>query len=581
MTHLWRLIRLLPSYRTRILGVFAISAMIGLIGIATPFIFRHIVDALAHAEAGGRRDDLAARMAAATGLFIALRVALVVLGTVQHQQSSRLWLDNVGSLRQRVFDGMSALSLHHYETARIGDIMDRFSNIVPITAWMREMVEGTLAAILQIAFSLAILLFVSPVAGAIMLIAIPANIVLSVRSMRATKPHRQRWQRLGGRMSAILNEMMSQITVVRAFGAEPVLRRRFGFAHSHWRDARNDEWRIDRNWTMLILMVNGVALSLVALAVVHAALSGRHSLGDILLVFTLSHALVGFVQPVSKAINAAGEAEIHAQSLTDLLDRALGAPEVEGTAVLDRISEIRFEDVTFFYPGEQKPVLQDVSFTVAAHTAVALVGPSGSGKSSLVKLLLRLYEPTSGRIFVNGRDIRDYDPMALRARIGVVLQDVALFNDTIGNNIAFAREDEPEGRIREAARIAQADSFITRLPEGYDTPVGERGIKLSGGERQRIAVARAVLRNPDIVVLDEATSALDVESERLVQKALDGLMEGRTSIAIAHRLSTVRDADMILVFKEGRIVERGTHDQLLGQDGLYRQLHAIQFELAA
>lgn len=582
MTNLWTLIRLLPSYRSRIFGVFLTSAAIGLIGMATPFIFRHIVDALASADqAGIDRARVTDHLVAAAGLFVLFRGGLVLLGTLQHRQSSLLWLDNVGSLRQRVFDDMSALSLDHYENARVGDIMDRFSTIVPITAWLREMVEGTLASILQIVFSLAILLIVSPLAGLVMLIAIPANIALSLRSMQSTKPHRQRWQRLGGRMSAILAEMMSQITIVRAFGAEPTLRQRFGSAHVNWREARNDEWRIDRNWTRLILMINGAALSLVAVIVVMAALGGGHSLGDILLVFTLSHALVGFVQPVSKAINGAGEAEVHAESLVELLDRAPRASETSGELILERIEEIRFENVTFAYPSDPAPVLCGVSFSVGAHMAVALVGPSGSGKSSLVKLLLRLYEPSEGRILVNGRDIRDYCVASLRARIGVVMQDVALFNDTIGNNVAFAREDAAEADIVKAARIAQADGFISRLPEGYDTPVGERGVKLSGGERQRIAVARAVLRNPDLVILDEATSALDVESERLVQKALDALMQGRTSIAIAHRLSTVRDADIILVLKDGRIVERGSHAQLLALGGLYNQLHAIQFADAA
>ena len=222
------------------------------------------------------------------------------------------------------------------------------------------------------------------------------------------------------------------------------------------------------------------------------------------------------------------------------------------------------------------PVLTDVSFVLATGGTLALVGPSGSGKSTLVKLILRLHEPTSGRILLNGRDIRSFTAQSVRDRIGMVLQDVALFTDTIAANIAFARDAADEEAVLAAARLAHADAFISGLPEGYDTPVGERGVRLSGGERQRVAVARAILRDPDLVVLDEATSALDSESERLVQSGLATLMKGRSAIVIAHRLSTIEQAGQILVMQGGRVVERGDHAALVATGGLYRRLHALQ-----
>jgi ABC-type multidrug transport system fused ATPase/permease subunit len=575
MTHLWRMVRLLPAYRTRTAAIVGTSAAIGFIGMATPFVFREVVNLLAH-RAGMAQEALVRGMGLALAAFVATRLLLVWLGALQHQQSAALWLDNVGSLRKRVFDDMSTLPLRYYETARVGDIMDRFGAIVPVTLWLRDLVEGALASAVQLVFSLAVLLLVSPEAGAVMLAAAPLNLWIAWKSLRATRPHRQAWQRLGGRMSALLSEMMSQITTVRAFGGEDQVRRRFGAAHASGGEARIREWRIDRRWATLLLAVNGLALSLVTAILVRGGLSGRYSLGDVMLVWSLAQGVVLVIGPISRSINAAGEAESSAERLSELLNLTPGAATEDGGAALDEIRSIAFENVSFAYPGVAAPVLQDVSFRLSPGRALALVGPSGSGKSSLVKLMLRLYEPTAGRILVNDRPIGDFSLASLRARIGIVLQDVALFNDTIARNIAFAREDARPDEIAAAARLAHADDFIRRLPEGYETDVGERGVKLSGGERQRISVARAILRDPDLVILDEATSALDSEAERLVQAGLDSLMARRTAIVIAHRLSTIRGADEICVLQAGRIVERGRHADLVVLNGLYAQLHALQ-----
>ncbi|WP_421730242.1 ABC transporter ATP-binding protein [Brevundimonas sp.] len=578
MTNIWRIVRMLPRYRGRVAAVLATSAIIGLIGSFTPFVFRYVVDALAHARAADiSMPELIERLTLAVAIFVGFRIALVVLGAIQHWQSSSLWLDNVGSLRRRIFNDMSTLSLRYYEGARVGDIMDRFGAIVPVTHWLRDLVDGTLAVTLQLMFSLTILLIVSPVAGLIMLLAVPFNIYASWRSVQATTVHRRRWQRLGGRMSGILSEMMSQIITVRAFGGEPAVRKRFSAAHEDWRETRIDEWRIDRRWATLLLASNGVALTAVTVIVLVEAVSGRSSLGDVLLVLMLSQTAITTVQPITRTINSAGDNETSAERLVELLELTPTVEESPDAIALDAIRGIAFEGVGFTYPGQETPVLQGVSFAVQPGQTLALVGPSGSGKSTLVKLLLRLYEPTTGRILINGRDIRDFTQQSLRDRIGMVLQDVALFNDTIGANIAFASDDAKPEAVMVAARLAHADAFIRRLPEGYETGVGERGIKLSGGERQRIAVARAILRDPDLVILDEATSALDAESERMVQAGLSTLMQDRTSIVIAHRLSTIVGADEILVMTAGQVVERGDHDGLLAQGGLYRRLHALQF----
>jgi subfamily B ATP-binding cassette protein MsbA len=237
---------------------------------------------------------------------------------------------------------------------------------------------------------------------------------------------------------------------------------------------------------------------------------------------------------------------------------------------------IRYEGVSFAY-ADGPTVLQDLSFEIRRGEVVALVGSSGSGKSTAMDLLPRFYDPSAGRITIDGVDLREATVASLRGQLGIVTQETILFHDSVRNNIAYGTQDASEEAVRAAAVAAHAHGFIQEMPQGYDTLIGERGVKLSGGERQRLAIARALLRNPPVLLLDEATSALDLESERLVQDALERLMRDRTVLVIAHRLSTVQHADRIVVLEKGRVVATGTHDQLLDQQGLYRRLYDLQF----
>jgi subfamily B ATP-binding cassette protein MsbA len=268
---------------------------------------------------------------------------------------------------------------------------------------------------------------------------------------------------------------------------------------------------------------------------------------------------------------------VAAERIFEFMDAPIEAKERDDAVPFSGVREsIRFEDVSFAYDLDSV-VLDRVNFEVPVGSVVALVGPSGAGKTTLVDLLARFYDPTSGRITIDGQDLREFSTRSLRSKMGVVAQDTTLFHDTVRNNIAYGLKNVPQAEIEAAARAANAHDFIMRMEQGYDTMLGERGTRLSGGQKQRLAIARAILRDPAILILDEATSALDSESERLVQEATEQLLRGRTVFVIAHRLSTVRHADQILVLRQGKVVEQGRHDELISLGGAYRRLYDLQF----
>ena len=284
------------------------------------------------------------------------------------------------------------------------------------------------------------------------------------------------------------------------------------------------------------------------------------------------------MRKISRQHNEITKAFAAARDVWNILDENDILPEKADAVDLAPLKEkISIKNVTFNYRNSKRKILQDINLDVKKGTMVALVGQSGGGKSSLTRLVQRLYDPTKGSITWDGVDLRDTKILSLRKQMALVTQETVLFNDTIRQNIAYGNPDATDAEVEEAARIAYADEFIVQLPDKYETLVGERGILLSGGQRQRIAIARAVLVNATVLILDEATSALDTESEGLVQKALANLMQNRTSIVIAHRLSTIRKADMIAVMEKGKIIETGTHDELLAQAGTYKMLYELQF----
>jgi len=379
-------------------------------------------------------------------------------------------------------------------------------------------------------------------------------------------------------LNTILQEALTGIRIVKAFVAEEYERLRFNRKNREAFGASVRIARVDALSSPVLEILGGIGIMGIVVLGSFLVLRQILSLGE-LLVFV--GALVSMFQPIKRLgglNNFIQRGMAGVERVFELMDTRPDLQEAPDAVPLPAVrGAVAFRGVSFAYDGAQ-PVLRDLSFEVRPGELVAIVGSSGAGKSTLVNLLPRFYDPSAGRVEIDGTDVRRVTFRSLREQIGIVTQEIILFDDTVYNNIAYGQWGVAPEQVREAARIAHAAEFVERLPEGYETRIGERGIRLSGGEKQRIAIARAVLRDPPILILDEATSALDAESERLVQDALDRLMKGRTTFVIAHRLSTIIRADKILVVEHGEIVETGTHHQLLEARGVYYRLYQKQFQ---
>ncbi len=400
---------------------------------------------------------------------------------------------------------------------------------------------------------------------------VPVLVLVSVTVGKRTHAEQSAANEFWDRASGRLSDALQNVKVIRLFVRETQEIERINSLN---RSAIDRQYRINFLWGVLesgrefLEFVVKIAVMLVG---TYLVLHGKLSIGELFLFVALSGRFYAPLQALESAYREIVAKLADARKSEDLLVRDK-EPDT-GTSGLSGIHEsVRFENVTFRYPGTERAVLENVSFEIAKGTRVALVGHTGSGKSTIANLLLRFYEPSEGRIRIDGTDVRDFSVSAYRERFAAVFQDTTLFNDTLRANLEYVRDGVEFEEIREACRKAEMLDFIESLPEGFDTVVGERGLKLSGGEKQRLSIARAILANPDVLVLDEATSALDSKTESKIQKAFDALMEGRTSLVIAHRLSTVIGSDVIFVVDGGKIVASGKHGELYGKNPVYREL---------
>lgn len=483
----------------------------------------------------------------------------------------------VNNLRNRLFDHLSILSMNFYSGQKKGRIINVLVSDVQI---VQESVVGTLQTMISDPLTMLLILFtmfvISWKLSLFTLLVLPvAALLIAVVGRSLRRKARQGQEKLGD-LIAIMDEFISGIRIVKAFGAEEYERGRFARSNDHYRKLmvslrRRSDLASPMTETLAVFVLVGVILYGGNL-VMHGGLEASELIGLI--------ALFGqFILPIKTFSGAIARIQKGLASF-QRVEEFLAIPETvkqqKGALPVKEFKDrIVFENVGFSY--EQEEVLHEIGIELRKGETVALVGPSGGGKSTLADLLPRFYDPTKGRILLDGQDLRMLDAADLRRLIGVVTQEGILFNDTVIHNIAYGDSRPDRARVEQAARVAHAHDFIQALPEGYDTIIGERGTKLSGGQRQRLAIARAIYKDAPILILDEATSALDSESEKLVQDALDRLVKNRTSLVIAHRLSTIVHASRIYVIEKGRVVETGTHEELLALNGVYRKLYDLQF----
>ncbi len=516
----------------------------------------------------------------AVAAISALLLAMVLVRGVGAFFSATLiqWVGNrvVMDLRVEAFRHLQDLSVAYYDTSKTGEMISRtvndatlleraVSTVITDVARQPVLFIGALCYIFYLNWQLAL----------VSLVLFPLCLVpIALFGRRVREAGREGQQRLADIVS-IMQEAIGGVRIVKAFGME---------AHEEQRFTRQCTaffrriMRVVRSKALIepiIFIISALGLVLTLTYARHTGMSLNEFLG-----FGL--ALIVLYDPIKRLSKVHLSIE-HSCAAADRLFEILDAPclvtdRPHATPLVPPIREVRFEHVAFAYA--QTPVLRDIDLTVPAGEMVALVGGSGAGKTTLINLLPRFFDVTGGSLLINGTDVRDLTLESLRRQIGVVTQETFLFNETVAANIAYGKPGATREEIEAAARRAHAHEFITQMDQGYETMVGERGVRLSGGQRQRLAIARAILRNPPILLLDEATSALDTESERLVQEALDEVMKGRTVFAIAHRLSTIISAHRIVVLDRGRIIEIGTHQALLDAGGAYRRLYELQFKMA-
>jgi ABC-type multidrug transport system fused ATPase/permease subunit len=579
MKNIWRVIGLLKELHGRIILVVIVTTVVGLGTLAVPYAFKLIVDEVTKAVSSNNSVAVE-RILQLLLLVGVIQLVILVFEYIGEYLQDNLRLDLFFGLRKRMMHHAIKLPLDYYETHPTGTVTDKVtSGVYEFGLWVDQLAQSALLQIIAIILALTVITVVSPLAGIIAIVTVLTKIAITTAKLR----HVGQWRREGRRRywiaQGLMVETIANIATVRSVSSENTIYSRFVKTYEWIREIRHKQIVLERRYNAINKLIDSIGLVLVLGVVSSGAIKGEYTVGDILLMSIYFTNIVRALEPLARFFDQTAEVEVAASGIVELLDVKLTVVDSPDAVALRDLKSIQFKNVEFHYPNHASKVLDKISFEINGNKTIALVGPSGTGKTTITKLLMRYYEPTGGQILINGKDISAYTADSLRRHFGVVMQDVALFNADLEENLKLARPDATRAELDEAVAGAHLKEFIDELPDGYATQVGERGIKLSGGQKQRVAIARAMLRNPQLIILDEATSALDSQSEQEVQKGLTKLMQGRMAVIIAHRLSTVRHADEIIVIKRGKIVERGSHTALVDQDGLYAKLYSMQGKL--
>jgi len=571
MKEIWRLRSLMRPYWTRIIFTLLFLAGLTAIDMVIPYIIQQVIDV------GLAQKDIAfLKQAALVILGIGVVRGILPFGVRYLSESVAA---HVGyDLRNRLFNHIQYLPFSYHDHSQAGQLISRCiedaRSIERFTGF--TVVELIRVSILTVGIT--ILLFTENTT--LSFIALLPLIPLLIMTMGFGKKVSGIFFRVDvtlGELSSRLQENVSGVQVVRAFAREPYEMERFESANKEHYDARVDvisEFARVMPTTNLLVAISTILILWFGGRMV---IQGNFTIGELVAFNSYVAMLAAPVQQLTWLVNSAGEAVAGIKRAFEVLDTEPTIQSPQDAFKPETIEgRVNYKDVSFAYTSETAQALSQIQLKVEPNQVIAIIGPTGSGKSSLISLIPRFYDTSAGCVEVDGHDVRTYDLTVLRKQIGIVLQTSLLFSTSIRENIAYGRPEASMEEVVAAAKAAQANDFILEMPQGYDTVVGERGITLSGGQRQRIAIARALLMDPRILILDDSTSSVDTQTERLIQQALDHIMEGRTTFVIAHRLSTVRRADLIVVLENGAIVEQGKHEELLVKNGLYRQIYNLQ-----
>jgi ATP-binding cassette subfamily B protein/subfamily B ATP-binding cassette protein MsbA len=573
-------LRWLRPHRWSIAALFALALASAGLEMIEPLFMRFIVDRvlLVDGLAASRRSLL---LNLAGGTFLAVITISAALNLTRDYRQRLVNTRVMLSLRHSLFERLVHLPLARLHDMKTGGVLSRLTGDIDSTTGLLQLaIVSPSISVIRLVIAVSVLIVLNWQLALVALAIVPGAVLMSFIAAKRIRPIYRSIRKDVERIDGRVGETFSGVRVVRAFRRE--LREMLEYARGRHLIVRKELFAHRRElwlWTSW-----GFALSAVNVVIVwyggHLSMTGRASIGDIMAFQWYSFLLLN---PVWQIVNSFSELQ-RSLAATERVFEVLGSPtdkpdRPDATDAPRLVREIEFDDVTFEY-RENRPVVRDFNVRVPGGTVVALVGRSGAGKTTVTDLVARFHDPTRGRILLNGVDIRQFRLKTYRSLLAVVQQDVFLFDGSVRDNIAYGRHDATDAEVEDAASRANAHEFIARLPERYETFIGERGVKLSGGQQQRLAIARAILASPQILILDEATSNLDTESEQLIQASMAALLAGRTTFVIAHRLSTIRRADLILLMEDGRIVERGAHESLMARGGLYYDMVVRQMASA-
>ena len=572
MTLYLRLLQYIKPYTKRLVVAIVCIILAAAANLYVPWILKEIIDQVL------ANKDMTKLNAIAAGIVVVFFLrGIFFFG--QTYLMSYIGQMVIIDIRQAVYSQLQRLSLSYYEKRQTGQLMSYITNDVAAVqgALVDSMIElvtegmtliGSLSIMLYLHWQLTLLTLVTaPLVGQTM--------AIFGKKLRTSSTV---IQERAADITSVLQESISSVRVIKSFAREEYEIERFKKENLNNFRAQMKNSQIMATLTPIIEFVSAIGVTMIIWYGGREVINDNLTAGSLIAFLVYGVNLSNPIKRLSRVYGNIQKALAAAERVFDVIDTKPEIEDMPGATVLEKIDgHVVFNNVTFEYkPGE--PALKEVQLTVRPGQVVAIVGPSGAGKTTIANLLPRFYDPFSGVITIDGIDIKTVTLKSLREQIGVVPQEIILFNGSVYSNILYGRLDASRAEITAAAKAANAHNFIMDMPDGYDTQIGERGSKLSGGQRQRISIARAILKNPRILILDEATSALDTESEKLVQEAVDKLMVGRTSFVIAHRLSTIKRANVIIVMEKGRLVEQGTHEQLLTLGGLYSKLYQFQFQ---